>query len=357
MRHDFQTAFGQWQPEQDLARVDFTAIDSASGFSGALIWRVRWVDDHGLSQQAALRAWPTSHPQPDRLRWMGQQLENAAENCSWINLPYRLATSNPGSPPFPHPRPFRPGDRFCRIGQRLWQLEPWVSGENNFLAQPQTQRMENAFQALAQVHRHWIDQTPPAAGNVSSGLQQRLRQLADWQARPATIWEEITTSARQCFIAGQLERDDLNLVQQIMERWHQEHREMRSQLQQAVAVELPVGTVLADVWSDHLFFKGERLHKIIDYGAMRIDSAAADLSRLLSSMAGDNLDTRRVALASYQTIRTLNKKELQAIEVFDRSSELLGPLLWLDWLFLEKKFVPSPAILDRISRVFHRQPF
>jgi Ser/Thr protein kinase RdoA (MazF antagonist) len=128
-------------------------------------------------------------------------------------------------------------------------------------------------------------------------------------------------------------------------------------LQMAADWPLPLGPVLADPWSDHLFFADDRLVAVIDYGAVRVDSAAADLSRCLSSLCGNQPELRDIALQAYQAVRRLSVEERAAIEVFDQSSRWLAPLHWLRWLFIEQRFPPTPRIRQRLERIVAGQPF
>jgi Ser/Thr protein kinase RdoA (MazF antagonist) len=120
---------------------------------------------------------------------------------------------------------------------------------------------------------------------------------------------------------------------------------------------LPLGTVLADVWSDHLFFEDHRLVAIIDYGGLRTDTVAADLSRCLSSLCGRDAAARGWALEAYQRHRGLTAVEQVAVQAFDASSQLLGPMHWVRWLFVEQRLPVEPRVRQRVERIVAGQPF
>ncbi len=60
-----------------------------------------------------------------------------------------------------------------------------------------------------------------------------------------------------------------------------------------------------------------------------MDHIAADISRLLGSLVGDDVAARTAGLEAYQAIRELTDDEAWLIEAYDRSSILLAGVNWL----------------------------
>jgi hypothetical protein len=118
---------------------------------------------------------------------------------------------------------------------------------------------------------------------------------------------------------------------------------------------------IRDVWHAHVLFEGEAVSGIVDFGSMRPDNVAADVARLLGSLAGDDPPGWKHGLAAYQQIRPLSADELRLVDAFDRSTVLMGGLQWLEWLFLEERVFDDPAgvlsrvdeFVDRLSRLSH----
>ena len=91
---------------------------------------------------------------------------------------------------------------------------------------------------------------------------------------------------------------------------------------------------------------------IVDFGAMRVESVAADLARLLGSLAGDDPQAWQARPGRYQQVRSLSDDELRLVTVFDRTTVLLGGLQWLEWIYLEgREFSDHRAVMARIRRI------
>lgn len=330
------------------------------GFSSARIWRVHWPregpTESPLTAEAApntwcLRAWPQDFSDTTRLVWIHRQIRHAAPAC-----PFLLA-----------PLPEIDGAFTWTAWQgRLWQVEPWATGQNDYLSRPSPTRLAAVMQALATVHTCWLgshNRGPnrgPDGGRlgVSPGLNRRLVQW-DEVRRHAAHWLA-TARHRLSQLAGQPPAEiELwrQLLQQIEKVWRQQDRSGQAELAAVANQLLPLGPVLSDVWSDHLFFEDQRLTAIIDYGGLRVDSMAADLSRCLSSLCGQDPQMRDRALQQYDQQRRLTAAERLAVWAFDRSSQVLGPMHWVRWLFVDERFALEPRIRTRVECIVAGQPF
>jgi hypothetical protein len=393
--HDLLTAFAL--PGDPHAPWQILPPENAQGFSTTAIWRVtpRGPTPEGAPPGDAsgdsearfwcLRGWPPDEPSAARLAWIQRQILWAAAHCPFILAP--LPLRGPGTDGDPYPakpaaddcreatRGIAGGRRFVERHQRRWQVEPWAAGHNDFHRQPSTSRLAHAMQSLAQLHDVWIDRAaahrdrvgPPRVDHFgvsypdrgpSPGLKSRRQQMVEVLPQfPA--W--LARAEHQLAAARPQLANDYRPWWQLLKTIEHTHRSAdpawQRGLQMAADWPLPLGPVLADPWSDHLFFADDRLVAVIDYGAVRVDSAAADLSRCLSSLCGNQPELRDIALQAYQAVRRLSVEERAAIEVFDQSSRWLAPLHWLRWLFIEQRFPPTPRIRQRLERIVAGQPF
>ncbi len=103
-----------------------------------------------------------------------------------------------------------------------------------------------------------------------------------------------------------------------------------------------------------MLFEGNRVSGIIDFGAMRIDTVAGDVSRLLGSLAGDDLVAWQRGLKAYQTIRRLSDAEFALVPVFDESTMLLAGFNWLEWLVGGRRFENPGEVLRRLRMIVNR---
>lgn len=305
-----------------------------------------------------LRSWPLEEPSANQLRWINEQLLMASASCPFILAPIPSRRS---------------AHAFFELAGRFWQLEAWATGHNGYHAAPSRDRLASVMDGLSRLHSCWqsdlsasltqipshsFDGASNSSVGCSTGLQSRLSQMEQWQSNA----QEFFTRAKHRLLSSDrwvLEpvaewRQWINEVEQF---WADEFDPCYCRLRHWGTVPLRLGPVLADVWSDHLFFLDERLATIIDYGAMRIDSVAADLSRCLSSLCGADPAARHFAIMRYESHRTLTDIEKSAIEVFDETSRLLGPFHWLRWLFIEERVAPSERLLRRLQNLLRGQPF
>lgn len=353
---------------QSLADWRLQPWGTEQGFSSADIWRIQ--SPVGESPETpftaaaepatwCLRAWPQAFSDTQRLAWIHRQIRCAAAVC-----PFLLA-----------PLPEIDGAATWTAWQgRLWQVEPWATGQNDYLSRPSPTRLAAVMQALAVLHNCWLGSPSRGPGGspcgspdggshsmrlgVSPGLNRRLEQ-----------WEEVRRHASQWLVIARQHLPQLagqppeeveswrQLLQRIEQEWRQQDRPGQAELAAVANQLLPLGPVLSDVWSDHLFFDDQRLTAIIDYGGLRVDSVAADLSRCLSSLCGQDPQVRDWALQQYDQQRGLTAAERLAVWAYDRSSQVLGPLHWVRWLFVEQRFAVEARIRTRLERIVAGQPF
>ena len=81
---------------------------------------------------------------------------------------------------------------------------------------------------------------------------------------------------------------------------------MLEPLARVAALPVCVQPVLRDARPEHFLFEDGRLSGLVDFGAMGVDSVAADLARLIGDWFDGDRDLRREALAAYEAVRPLS---------------------------------------------------
>jgi Ser/Thr protein kinase RdoA (MazF antagonist) len=118
---------------------------------------------------------------------------------------------------------------------------------------------------------------------------------------------------------------------------------------------VPTHPVIRDVWHDHLLFTGDAVTGLIDFGAMRNDSIAVDVSRLLGSLVGDDIQGWKHGLGAYQQIRPLSRAEDELIGTLDSSTILLSGLNWLRWIYVDRRrFDDFAQVAGRLREIAGR---
>ena len=88
---------------------------------------------------------------------------------------------------------------------------------------------------------------------------------------------------------------------------------------------------------------------------MQIDCVAADVARLLGSLAGNDPLQWEDGLWAYCQVRPLTAGELKLVEAFDRSTVLLAGLNWLNWVYREGRLFEDQAkLLARVDEILTR---
>jgi homoserine kinase type II len=206
------------------------------------------------------------------------------------------------------------------------------------------ERVQAALTALAAFHQRLARH---AVEGPSPGLAHRLQELRDLQAGGFDALERILTARRE--IPG------LELVR----RWLEQARSLAPILiertRRQAGSPIPLQPCVRDARPEHFLFEANRLTGLVDFGAMDLDSVAADLSRLLAEWFGPERKPRVEALAAYTAIRPLSSVEVSLIDTYEHATALLIGARWTRWAVLEGRgFDPSGTIQDRIGRSLDR---
>lgn len=304
------------------------SLGSAGGFSGARFWRIITS-----SQILCLRRWPKEHPSIEGLEFIQAVLWYVArEGFELVPLP--LENVHRGG--------------YVRWGGYLWELAPWMPGKADYWRGANDRKLRAAMSALAGFHLACSTFPLPQKSPANSpGIAIRLARLGDWLrgdlAELATaveprVWPEMASRGRR-----------------ILELVPVAAQGVFDLLARAARREVAMQPCIRDVWHDHILYEGDRVSGLIDFGSMQPDNVAADVARLLGSLAGDDPRLWELGLKTYEVCRPLSTAELELVRAFDRSTVLMAGLNWLDWVFRQRRrFERRRAVVERVDAILNR---
>lgn len=313
-----QSILDRWFPGQQI-----TAIDPVGGgLSGASVWRIS-VAGLVKVETWALKCWPEGS-RVERVSEIHGVLKTARANrCPAI--PEALELVNPPS-------------SWMNAGGRIWESSKWSEG------QP------------ADLHQH---------------LEQTVEELATWVARFASSVEVLGRSRgvpktivdrRQRFeglsrtlkspiaIGGLGQTNTYNEKQkhalcraiQVLDwTWPRAAPELGLALISWTQEKLDLQYVVRDVHFGNTLFLRGKLIAFVDFDAVRMDTPASDLSRLVGSVLlerSGEVDADAVwvvALAAYRRVRPLSLSEESLAKWLAEINPLINLANWVVWLAIE----------------------
>jgi Ser/Thr protein kinase RdoA (MazF antagonist) len=311
---DALTRFLSLYPAHARPALSPVSMGNAGGGSGARLWRF----ESGIGPLVA-RAWPPDGPGPAALAQIHRWLANAAD-LDFVPVPLET----------------RDGRTLVEIDDRRWELAPWCRGVSDPGRPPSVVRLRAAFAGLAAFHQRLAFS---ATFGPSPGLGARLEEADELLRSELSRIRQVVTnsppdSIRDTAIRWEgLARDGLPSV--------------AARLRREASVAIALQPVLRDARPEHFLFEDDHLTGLVDFGAMGIDAPAADLARLLGEWTGRDLVARSEALAAYTSIRPLEPREAELIDVFAESAAWLGPARWVRWHFLEHRPFDDPDAVRR----------
>jgi homoserine kinase type II len=125
---------------------------------------------------------------------------------------------------------------------------------------------------------------------------------------------------------------------------------------------LPAGVIHADLFSDNVFFLGEKLSGLIDFYFACNDAFAYDLAICLSAWCFEpdnafNVSKGRAMVSAYERLRPLGEAEIEALPLLARGAALRFMLTRLvDWLNVPPgaKVAPKNPLEYRDKLRFHQ---
>jgi Ser/Thr protein kinase RdoA (MazF antagonist) len=301
-----------------------TPLGNHGGFSGASLWRI-----DGPTNSFCLRAWPQNESWSRLL--FRHRLMTAARQCGLQFVPTVFTTLD--------------GTSIIEHVGRLWDLTEWLPGCADYHTHPTAARLEAACTALAQLHSVWQDLPSSAVG--CPAVQRRLGFLDEWHRLLRSGWHPLAIA------------DKHDPLRPIVERaWHVLPAAISAipeRLQRWVGSSGRVQPCLGDPWHDHLLFDGDRLTGLIDYGAVKIDHVAVDLSRMLGSLVGDDVAGWQAGLETYRRVAPLTAEEEDLAHALDETGIIVAVANWLRWLYEEKRaFADHSAVARRVTELVDR---
>lgn len=319
----------QFYPE--IAPVGQVTPVPVSGFSGAAVFRV----ETGTMGPLCLRQWPTEPMTIPRLAGI-HGLQRAVNRAGLSVVPVPVLTGQ--------------GESFLEWEGHLWQMESWMPGQADFRDSPSEARLESAMTTLARFHLAAREASPESASaDCPPTLPERLRILRNTRRQLSRLEQGVLTEPDDRF---------RGLAMQIGSHFREHAARIEFSLRHSSRQPVPVQPCLRDVWHDHLLFTGDELTGLVDFGAVRIDTVSADLSRLLASLFADaDVAGWETALSHYETIRPLTDAERRLIPILDESGTLLSGTYWLRTRYVDQAAFDLQRVCDRLEVIADRLEF
>ncbi len=302
------------------------------GFSGAEIYRCQ----HGDGSQTALRCWPAG-TSADRVAVVHHVLRQSLEQgCPWV----------------PQLLQVRASATVVTVGGRHWEHSQWMPGAP---CQPRA----DAPQQL----ETWVRLAAAAVGQFQASVRH-LESRSD--CPPAVLercqrWPAAQRWLQQPPLATDGSRWPAWLVRAdavLRSAWPLHHRRLETALTAASRQASPLQYVLRDCHHAHILFDatGTEVCGLIDFDALRVDTPATDLARLVHSfaalshpqpgiVAGGRWDTPiqswrnwieqdlwAAAVAGFRQSCPFSDQQWELARLLADSTTLLSLINWITWV-------------------------
>ncbi len=305
------------QYSRSLQADTVESLANAGGFSGAQLWRAKAGTEH-----YCVRRWPKLHPTVEHLQWIHSVLRHAAERCKFI----------------PQPILNNAQQTIVSHGGYLWEVTPWMPGVADLSTNCTEVKVQAAFQSLAEFHL--AVEPANAIEKPSEGIRKRL----EFAERLIDELPELASRTKH----SSLDDHTLRLCNDIVEMAPQKLLRLPNLFKPVVGKLLPHQPCIRDIWYQHVLFQENRVSGIIDFGAMRVETVALDLARLLGSLPDQGRDLQSVALEAYTRIRRpLSQIEQQSMAATLEAATALSALTWVCWLVIDKRTFEN---MDQVQR-------
>lgn len=299
-------------------------LGGAGGFSGACFWKLQQGDECW-----GIRRWPREHPTVSRLKWIHAVLKHSRDK---------------GFPWLPKMRTSSAGESFIQDSDFLWECSCWMPGTAALGEDPSFERIATAMEALAKFHQS-VEEFLPDQGRLSvpavENRQVFFKQLATnmldqiQSCLPASDWPDLNRRANQ-----------------FVERFSRLRGELQQRLVSTAVLRARLFPCLRDIRQQHVLFIGDQVSSFIDFGAMRIDSVATDIARLLGSVSRSGEEKWSIGLQAYQTVCPLDDEELELVDTLELANRAMSGLQWLGWILLEgRQFEDRQAVIRRLDEL------
>jgi len=296
-----------------------TPLGSAGGLSGSRLWRY-----DAPNGPRVVRAWPA-----------GTALGRAVRVHAWLR-------STADLPFVARPIAATDGSTAIERSGLCWEVAPWLPGAPA-IGVPSLARVRAGFEALAGLHVR-LSRTDARAG-PSPGLAARRDELRglveggfDLLATALATRPDDPCSADALAWLGLARR----LAPGVL-----------ATATAAARLVLPLQPCLRDARPEHFLFTGDAVTGLVDFGAMDVETPAADLARLAGEWLprGSCDGLRSDGLAAYAAVRPTAPDEAVAAGAFEDLADVLIAERWIRWRFLEgRRFEDVGAVAQGISR-------
>lgn len=301
-------------------------LNNAGGFSGARLWKVE------TSQGThCLRRWP-SGTNAARVAAIHRVLAHVARRQ--FELCPRVQLSDQGQ-------------SLVVENGATWELASWLPGDAIDPKSCSDQQLASGTQALARFHLAaasypGCDEFAPATIRTPTGLIQRCQRIESLLS--SSLLDSVLNEPIDC--AWEPLK---SLRRAIVDDFRAIAPRLLGPLRNACQMRVPHQVCLRDIWSAHILFVGDAVTGILDFDAMRVDSIATDLARLLGSLAGDDVKKWQAGLQAYEGVRPISPDERELVQRYDQSAVLLTGIQWLEWIVLQRReFGDVNTVLARL---------
>jgi homoserine kinase type II len=222
-----------------------------------------------------------------------------------------------------------------------------MPGGADFAMHPNPARMIAACDGLSRIHAVWRKES--LREGPCPAVERRLDRLDAWENAIGEGWEPQFAPGDADLFSMMSRRTWLELPVHL--------NALRPLLEPLRAAPFRLHTCLGDIWHDNVLFEKDQLTGIIDYGAMRVDTPAVDLARLLGSLAPRDEALYATGLKNYLADSPLSRYELRLVRILDYSGTVIGAANWLLWTYREMRPLDDrvaaakrlEALLDRLA--------
>lgn len=352
------TVFDAWLRSRGVRRV--TPI--AGGLSGAVVFHAVADDARGAGREEvgetggawAVRGWPE-----------GVSSERVAEVHRIVQVALRAGCRLvPAIEPVDFFTASGPRPTHLVAEGRVWECCQWMAGRAPHGGDDLLAVLTEAATGVAHFHR--------AVASLGEShvpvpaVQTRLQRLAQLDATFRDTKLRTALPRSSASVAGQGDSlASLQLaVECLRENWASHRRRAAMLLEPWATRPLRQQFVLRDIHLENALFVDGRMSGIVDFDAIRVDSPATDLARLVGSAALlpqpaseprpaalPWLELWSAALAAYRAVGAFSTEEEQLARVLAEVNPLVVVANWVVWVLYEGRVFPGPdaAIARRID--------
>jgi Ser/Thr protein kinase RdoA (MazF antagonist) len=310
-------AFVLSQYPNEFARCDWARVNDG-GFSGAIIWKGERLDQPCF----ALKQWPTTISAGQLQRIHSRMTAARTTGCAFV----------------PTIIPQLSEETFITNAAGCWEMTTWMPGQACVETTPNTNRLSAACEGVVALHRSWaIEAIEP--GHCPA-ISRRLRLFAEWdRLRPFNFTSYPAESRTLLEESVRAVESRLMNCRAKLAAWHR--------------VAVPLVTCHCDLWRGNMLFLGDRISGVIDFGAMKIDSPATELGRMLGDWVGLAPDAIADGVSRYQAANPPFPVSADLVQVMAETGAVGSLANWHLRLPIDP-IVSYPKVMTRIGTILTR---